>query len=82
MIVEPGTRLDDTVVRRLADRVVGMLAEPVQVDGLSVSVSASVGVARLGRGQSLEDVLMHADTAMYGAKRAGGNRYRNAPIAD
>ena len=82
MIVEPGTRLDDAVVRRLADRVVGMLAEPVSVDGLSVSVSASVGVARLGHGQSLEDVLIHADTAMYGAKRAGGNRYRNAPIAD
>ena len=79
LVGEPGSRLDDTVLRRLADRVVGMLSEPVPIGELSVELSASVGVSRVTPGRSLDETLTHADAAMYDAKRAGGRRYRIAP---
>jgi diguanylate cyclase (GGDEF)-like protein len=55
----------------LAHRVAGTLQEPVTLDGLSVDVTASVGVA-LRRDRRTDDfatLLQHADTAMYEAKR-------------
>ena len=82
LVGEPGSRLDDTVLRRLADRVVGMSAEPVLIGDRSVGLSASVGVSRVTPGRSLDETLTRADAAMYDAKRAGGSRYRIAPNLD
>ncbi len=49
------------------------LAEPIEVSGFHAHVSGSVGLACLSRGLGAEDVLRHADIAMYSAKRAGRN---------
>jgi diguanylate cyclase (GGDEF)-like protein len=51
----------------------------------AVRVTASVGItcwdALPIRAKSVTSVLQHADTAMYEAKRAGGNRFRFGPPA-
>ena len=49
------------------------LAEPIEVSGFHAHVSGSAGLACLSRGLGAEDVLRHADIAMYSAKRAGRN---------
>ncbi|MEN3358072.1 MAG: hypothetical protein V7637_2054 [Mycobacteriales bacterium] len=67
-----------TESQAVAERVLALVREPVQIDGLSVEVSASVGVAvhPLDSGDAAE-LLQHADIAMYAAKRgqAGVVRY-------
>lgn len=59
------------------DRLLAAAAEPVILDGLELSVSASIGVAFYPQSESLEpdQLLRQADQAMYQAKQAGKNRY-------
>jgi diguanylate cyclase (GGDEF)-like protein/PAS domain S-box-containing protein len=59
------------------DRMLAAAAEPVQVEGLSLQVSASVGVAFYPQGEDVDadQLLRQADQAMYQAKLAGRNRY-------
>jgi len=68
---------DDSVdVDALSQRLIGVLEEPVEVGGRSMRASASIGVARLGQGDvSADDLLVHADIALYAAKKAGRARY-------
>ena len=61
----------------LAARLAAALREPVAVEGTSVRVGASVGVAALAdHAQDVTGLLRAADTAMYAAKRAAGRRSR------
>jgi diguanylate cyclase (GGDEF)-like protein len=57
-----------------ARRVIEVLADPIELDGIVVPVSCSVGVAR-GPRASADDLLRDADTAMYRAKVAGKGRF-------
>jgi EAL domain-containing protein (putative c-di-GMP-specific phosphodiesterase class I) len=60
----------------IADRIVKSLDEPFVLDATTVLVSASVGIAlRVGRDDSAEDLMAHADAAMLRAKRAGRDRW-------
>jgi len=70
--------LDDTArTEALAERIVTALNAPFPMSSGDVSVSASVGIAFSGRGDTLpEQVLNEADEAMYQAKRAGGARHQ------
>jgi diguanylate cyclase (GGDEF)-like protein/PAS domain S-box-containing protein len=55
-----------------AERVAAALSEPFSVAGVTLHVSASVGVSLFPRDAGDGDELLrHADTAMYQAKRAG-----------
>ncbi len=58
---------------RLAERVMEVLRTPFAAQGREVIVSASIGIASAERPG--EDLLGHADLAMYRAKRAGKGRY-------
>ena len=62
----------------LADQLIADLAEPHELDSLSVSVTASVGIARFPT-DSLEasQLIQYAHTAMYAAKEMGGQGYRH-----
>ncbi len=57
--------------RQVAHEIQAALTKPIRLSGLSVGVSASIGVA-LGplAGETAEDLLHRADQAMYAAKRA------------
>ncbi len=58
----------DGRARRIAD----VLAEPVVVDGLPLSVEGSIGIALAGGAEeTLPELLRRADVAMYRAKLAG-----------
>jgi len=63
----------EAVARRLIESV----AQPMQVDERELSVSASVGVVvhSGGHGES-DELIRHADIAMYAAKDAGGATHR------
>jgi diguanylate cyclase (GGDEF)-like protein/PAS domain S-box-containing protein len=60
----------------VARRLLGALGEPVWIAGRELSVGASIGVALHPGGPALsEDLLRHADVAMYAAKEAGRGRF-------
>ena len=59
----------------LAERMLGLFREPLALSQGDVFVTASIGVASISATSSTspEDVVRHADTAMYRAKDAGRN---------
>lgn len=60
----------------LAARVVRSLGAPFEIDGVTMRIGASVGVAVRRPGDaSGADLVRRADTAMYRAKRLGKGRY-------
>jgi diguanylate cyclase (GGDEF)-like protein len=68
-----GTKEEDAV--ELARRLLGAVAQPIEVAGAVVTVGASIGVA-VGRGLDLEPLLERADGAMYNAKHGGRGSWR------
>lgn len=74
-IVATRTRTDHAI-DEVAQRVVDTVAEPFDLDGNEVIVTASVGVAISERGDaSAEELLRDAEAAMYRARQLGGGRY-------
>ncbi len=57
-----------------ADRLVGAIAQPIEIDGVEVRVTASIGVAVSDAEAGIKQLLTLADQAMFEAKRAGGAR--------
>ncbi len=70
--------LDDRRVSvQILERLLAAAAEPVHIDGLSLQVSASVGVTYFPQSDEVDadQLLRQADQAMYQAKQTGRNRY-------
>jgi diguanylate cyclase (GGDEF)-like protein len=66
---------DVETVRQIADRVIRSLALPANLGGRDYQMRASVGVTLFpDDGCDLEDVIRHADLAMYRAKAQGRGR--------
>jgi diguanylate cyclase (GGDEF)-like protein len=61
---------------RVAERILAILAQPYDLNGHCVQITASIGV-NLGSAAytNPESIIRDADTAMYRAKAAGRNRY-------
>src|SRR4051812_47721443 len=56
----------------LGSRLLGILARPFTIDGRTLSVSASIGIALYpGDGRDFAELMRHADAAMYAAKEEG-----------
>jgi diguanylate cyclase (GGDEF)-like protein/PAS domain S-box-containing protein len=62
---------DDERLRDVADRLLMSLRAPMALGGTMLSVTASVGGALGAAGDTAEQLLHRADTAMYEAKRTG-----------
>ncbi|GID32442.1 hypothetical protein Abr02nite_74250 [Paractinoplanes brasiliensis] len=55
--------------REVAGSLSAAIAPPIDVQGHTLSVTASIGVVPAGRSADLPDLLRRADQAMFGAKR-------------
>jgi diguanylate cyclase (GGDEF)-like protein/PAS domain S-box-containing protein len=55
----------------VATRVLGALEEPIEADVADVQLSVSIGVAFAAGGESADEILRHADAALYRAKKSG-----------
>jgi diguanylate cyclase (GGDEF)-like protein len=68
---------DPTDATTLAQRIIGAMGEPFDIDGHQTSIGASVGIA-VGPGDGLtpEELLRNADLALYRAKRDGRSTFR------
>src|SRR5205823_6644447 len=59
-----------------ADRLLRRLAEPIRIAGHDLALGASVGIAaHAGGAAESEELIRHADLAMYAAKEAGRGRH-------
>ena len=64
-------------VRVVLDALLTLVEVPVKADGQSLSVTPSIGVAMFPEhGQQADDLIQHADTAMYLAKARGRADYQ------
>ncbi len=68
-------------VQIVADLIIETLNIPYMLNALGYNSTASIGVALFGdHGNSHEELLKHADIAMYEAKKAGRNTVRHFDI--
>jgi len=65
----------------IAEKIIAVLQEPMEVGGQGLFTTASIGIAvnRAEDDFDANELLRRADTAMYAAKRAGRNRYCLSP---
>ncbi|MCC6593356.1 MAG: EAL domain-containing protein [Xanthomonadales bacterium] len=64
-------------VERLAGEILDAFAGPLLVAGQEIAISPSIGIAYYpDHGRNLDELLRHADAAMYEAKARGRNTYR------
>jgi len=64
-------------VQRMAEAVLDNIAKPILLDGLELVIHASIGIALYpADASSGEQLVRHADAAMYRAKEAGRNLVR------
>jgi diguanylate cyclase (GGDEF)-like protein len=59
----------------VAERILQSLKRPITLQGGEVVLSASIGIAYAEPGETVDELLRNADTAMYRAKRAGKAMY-------
>jgi diguanylate cyclase (GGDEF)-like protein/PAS domain S-box-containing protein len=83
-IVLPELRERDDA-RMVADKFLECLQLPFDLDGHQVHISASIGIAIYpGHGESIDELLRHADIAMYQVKGQGknGHAFYDASMQD
>lgn len=70
------------VAAHRAESLLGALHEPLDLDGMRISVEASGGIAVAPASGGMPELLRRADVAMYQAKRAGQRISTYAPTRD
>jgi diguanylate cyclase (GGDEF)-like protein len=67
---------ETTKIAMIVETIIEAISLPCELDGHLVAVSSSVGVAIYPRdGETIDSLILNADAAMYGAKKAGRGRY-------
>jgi diguanylate cyclase (GGDEF)-like protein/PAS domain S-box-containing protein len=73
IVILDGVRdLDEAVA--LTERLIKAHQAPLQIDGLEVAVTVSIGLTLLEPGEGIDNCIERADSAMFAAKDAGGAR--------
>ncbi|MBU3070199.1 EAL domain-containing protein [Aestuariicella sp. G3-2] len=67
----------------LCQKILGLVQKPLVIDQTSLVISCSIGISTASLEDTPEDLLKHAEIAMYKAKQSGGNSHRlfNAKMA-
>ncbi len=60
--------------KEVATRMILLLAAPITLSRIRLSVTASIGIVEIVPPSEVEEILSHADLAMYQAKAAGRNQ--------
>lgn len=64
------------IVTRLAEKLVSIMAQPIVADRTHITISTSLGMARMDTpNDTVESLMRCADIAMYDAKKRGRNRF-------
>ena len=66
---------DEADAHAVADRVIRSVRSITEVNGSTVSIGASIGIAYSWSSDSADRLLQFSDTALYRAKREGRNRW-------
>ncbi|QLC73386.1 EAL domain-containing protein [Pseudomonas sp. LPB0260] len=67
----------DQLAGPVAERIIAALAEPIDLEGSECYIGCSIGIAIYpDDGRSVEDLVKHADLAMYQAKTRGKSTYQ------
>ncbi len=66
---------DTDATTDVAQRIIDDLKLPFLSAGLTCQISCSIGITTYPDGSPRDDLIAHADAAMYSAKRAGGSAY-------
>ncbi|WP_109995245.1 bifunctional diguanylate cyclase/phosphodiesterase [Salinisphaera sp. LB1] len=75
LVLQPDARQPDAA-HSLANRLTEVMSRPFLVDGHQIDISASIGVAMFGHGTAaVDDLLKHANLALYEAKGRGRGRH-------
>lgn len=71
-----GNYLHRLELTQLAQRLIHLFAQPVEVRGISLEIGVSIGIAEYPHhGKSVKQLLHVADKAMYNSKNNGKNQY-------
>jgi len=74
---------DDTDVANAAAKLIENIGQPIEFDGLTLSVKPSIGIALYPEdGKSANDLLKNADEAMYKAKQSDRGYWFYAPYRE
>ncbi|HEX5095030.1 MAG TPA: EAL domain-containing protein, partial [Acidimicrobiia bacterium] len=65
---------NDSDVQVVAERILVVLGDPIEIDGTRVIANASIGAAMHTAGEDADALMQNADIAMYTAKRNGKGR--------
>jgi diguanylate cyclase len=69
VLIEPLVGATDA--SKVTERILAAVSEPIAIEGQEIQLSASIGIAMGNGDTNLEDLLSHADVAMYRAKQSG-----------
>jgi diguanylate cyclase (GGDEF)-like protein len=69
------TATDNANLQTIAARIISALCAPYSINGHTIVIGASIGIAIIdGRGSCAADIMRYADIALYRAKNEGRNR--------
>ena len=75
LIIVEEIKSSDTLMT-IANKVIEVINRPIEIDSLRCQVGVSIGIALFPRdGKERQELLHHADAAMYRAKAMGKNTY-------
>jgi diguanylate cyclase (GGDEF)-like protein/PAS domain S-box-containing protein len=73
----PSKESSYTIAEKIAEKIKSVISLPYNIEQYELKVSTSIGISVFtGKNESVDDVLQHADTAMYRAKGDGRNSIR------
>jgi diguanylate cyclase (GGDEF)-like protein len=73
-VLLPGVRsIHDAT--RVGEKILGLFSEPFVMNSHEIFITPSLGLSLYPFTESIDELLVNADTAMYRAKEAGGNCY-------